>query len=93
MNFLTIKNLGVYKGALYENIVGEALVKNGCNLYYDRRDNSTLEQDYFMRTNDSLVPVEVKAENEKAKSLKTLINSEKYADIKFGVKLFNGMAN
>lgn len=84
------KNLGVYKGALYENIVGEALVKSGCDLYYYRREDSTLEQDFFMRTTDCLVPVEVKAENGKAKSLKTLINSDKYADIQFGVKLFNG---
>lgn len=84
------KNLGVYKGTLYENIVGEALVKSGCDLYYYRREDSTLEQDFFMRTKDSLVPVEVKAENGRAKSLKILINSDKYADIKFGVKLFNG---
>ena len=84
------KNLGVYKGALYENIVGEALVKSGCDLYYYRREDSTLEQDFFMRTKDSLVPVEVKAENGRAKSLKTLINSDKYTDIIFGVKLFNG---
>uniref|UniRef100_UPI0025EEF540 DUF4143 domain-containing protein n=1 Tax=Ruminococcus sp. TaxID=41978 RepID=UPI0025EEF540 len=73
-----------------ENIVGEALVKSGCDLYYYRREDSTLEQDYFMRTKDSLVPVEVKAENGKAKSLRTLITSDKYTDIKFGVKLFNG---
>lgn len=84
------KNLGVYKGALYENIVGEALVKSCCDLYYYRREDSTLEQDFFMRTTDCLVPVEVKAENGKAKSLKTLINSDKYADIQFRVKLFNG---
>lgn len=84
------KNLGVYKGALYENIVGEALVKSGCNLYYYRREDSTLEQDFFLRTANSLVPVEVKSENGKAKSLKTLINSEKYPDISFGVKLING---
>ena len=84
------KNLGVYKGALYENIVGEALVKSYCKLYYYRRDDSTLEQDFFMRTADSLVPVEVKAENGKSKSLRTLIESEKYPDIKFGVKLFGG---
>lgn len=71
------KNLGVYKGALYENIVGEALVKSGCDLYYYRREDSTLEQDFFMRTKDFLVPVEVKAENGKAKSLKTLITSDK----------------
>ena len=84
------KNLGVYKGALYENIVGEALVKSGGDLYYYRREDSTLEQDFFMRTKNSLVPVKVKAENGKAKSLRTLITSDKYADIKFGVKLFNG---
>lgn len=84
------KNLGVYKGALYENIVGEALVKSGCELYYYRKEDSTLEQDFFVRTVDYLVPVEVKANNGKAKSLKTLISSDKYADIKFGVKLING---
>ncbi len=43
-----------------------------------------------MRTTDWLVPVEVKAENGNAKSPKALINSGKYADIQFGVKLFNG---
>ena len=84
------KNLGVYKGALYENIVGEAFVKSGCELYYYRRDDSQLEQDFFMRTKDHLVPVEVKAENGKTKSLKTLISSDRYSDISFGVKLFNG---
>lgn len=31
------KNLGVYKGALYENIVGEALVKAGYDLYYYKK--------------------------------------------------------
>lgn len=43
-----------------------------------------------MRTKESLVPIEVKAKNGKTKSLKILINFEKYADIKFGIKLFNG---
>lgn len=50
------KNLGTYKGALYENIVGEALVKSGCNLYYYRREDSTLEQDFFLRSKNALVP-------------------------------------
>lgn len=31
------KNLGVYKGALYENIAAEALKKAGCGLYYYKR--------------------------------------------------------
>ena len=84
------KNLGVYKGALYENIVGEALVKSGYDLYYYRRDDSSLEEDFFIRTADKLIPVEVKSENGRSKSLRTLINSDKYSDISFGIKLING---
>jgi hypothetical protein len=86
----TNKNLGVYKGALYENVVGEALVKAGYQLYYYKRENSTLEQDFFVRTADSLIPVEVKAKNGTAKSLRTLINSEQYSDIHCGIKFTGG---
>lgn len=84
------KNLGVYKGALYENIVGEALVKSGCGLYYYKREDSTLEEDFFVRTASELIPVEVKATNGRAKSLRTLISSEKYSDIFHGIKLTGG---
>lgn len=84
------KNLGVYKGALYENIVGEALVKSGCGLYYYKREDSTLEEDFFVRTASELIPVEVKATNGRAKSLRTLIGSEKYSDISHGIKLTRG---
>lgn len=84
------KNLGVYKGALYENIAAEALRKSGCGLYYYKKDDSTLEEDFFMRTAESLVPVEVKATNNMARSLKTLISSEKYPEIKFCIKVVGG---
>ena len=84
------KNLGVYKGALYENIVGEALVKSGYSLYYYKRDDSTLEEDFFVRTASELIPVEVKAVNGRAKSLKTLISSEYYSDIHYGIKFTGG---
>ena len=86
----TNRNLGVYKGALYENIVGEALVKSGCGLYYYKREDSTLEEDFFVRTASELIPVEVKATNGRAKSLRTLISSEKYSDISHGIKLTGG---
>lgn len=86
----TNKNLGVYKGALYENVVGEALVKAGYKLYYYKRDDSTLEQDFFVRTASALIPVEVKAKNGTAKSMRTLISSEKYADIHCGIKFTGG---
>lgn len=84
------KNLGVYKGALYENIVGEALNKCGYELYYYKREDSTLEEDFFVRTRENLVPVEVKATRGTAKSLRTLIQSEKYPDIQFGIKFTAG---
>lgn len=80
------RNLGVYKGALYENIVGEALTKCGYDLYYYKRENSTLEEDFFVRTAAELIPVEVKVTNGKTKSLRTLIDSDKYADVHYGIK-------
>lgn len=84
------KNLGIYKGALYENIVGTALVAQGYDLCYYKKDNSTLEEDFFVRTTDSLVPVEVKAGNTKSKSLNMLVNGKGYEDIRFGLKLCAG---
>ena len=63
------RNLGIYKGALYENIVGEALRKCDYNLYYYKKDNSTLEEDFFIRSTENLIPVEVKATNGYSKSL------------------------
>lgn len=84
------KNMNVYKGGLYENIVAEALCKQGYELFYYKKENSTLEQDFFVRTKKSLVPVEVKAVNGTAKSLRTLISSDAYPDITTGIKFVHG---
>lgn len=84
------RNLGVYKGALYENIVGEALTKCGYGLYYFKKEDSTLEEDFFVRTQENLIPVEVKATRGTAKSLRTLIQSNAYPDIQWGIKLTAG---
>ena len=46
-------NLGVYKGGLYENVVGDALVKQGFTLAYYRKEDSTLEQG-LLRADDKL---------------------------------------
>ncbi len=81
------KNLGVYGGAIYENMVGEALVKDGYKLYYYKRDDSTLETDFFIRSASSLIPIEVKAKSGRAKSMSTLINSGRYPEIRYGFKL------
>ena len=88
--FRAYRNLGVYKGALYENIVAEALSKSGLPLYYYKKDNSTLEEDFFARTAHDLVPIEVKSTNDTSKSLRSLIHSKSYPDIRYGVKLIGG---
>lgn len=84
------ENLGVYKGGLYENMIGEALAKQGYELVYFKKDDSTLEQDFFVRTSDCLIPVEVKATSGRAQSMKTLIKSSHYDDISWGVKYHRG---
>ena len=65
-------NLGIYKGAIFENIVADIFSKSGKKLYYYERD-SKLEIDFVIRYNRKAVPVEVKsADNTKAKSLNSL---------------------
>ena len=84
------RNLGTWKGGFFEHVVGEAMVKAGMPLAYYKRENSTLEMDFFARSADCMVPVEVKAENRRAKSLRTLIDRDTYKDVRWGVKLVNG---
>lgn len=84
------RNLGVYKGALYENFAAEALVKQGYALYYYKREDSQLEEDFFVRTQQELLPLEVKANTNRSKSLSALIKNERYADIRHGLKLTKG---
>ena len=83
-------NLGVYGGGLYENIVGDALAKQGYRLFYFKREDSTLEMDFFVRRGDDLVPVEVKAKGGRAQSLRTLLKSDHYPDICWGLKFHGG---
>ena len=44
----------------------------------------------YLRAGDDIVPIEVKAENSRGKSLRTLIDSEHYPEISWGVKVVNG---
>lgn len=83
-------NLGIYKGALYENFAAEAFIKQGYGLYYYSKENSTLEEDFFIRSANELIPVEVKANTNRAKSMSQLIKSEMYADIRHGIKFTTG---
>lgn len=81
------KNLGTYKGAVYENIVGDMLVKQGYSLYYYNSEKPSLEMDFFVRDADSLIPIEVKANDGPTSSLNKLLRDGKYPDVKYGIKL------
>ena len=43
--------------------------------------------DFFVRDADSLIPVEVKASDGATASLNNLLRSDKYPDVKYGIKL------
>lgn len=83
------ENFNTYKGAIYENVVADMLVKQGYKLYYYRNEKGTLEMDFFVRDADSLIPVEVKADDASTPSLNALIDKDNYSDIKYGIKLAN----
>lgn len=81
------KNFGTYKGAIYENVVGEMLRKSGYEqLYFYRHDNPSLEMDFFVRDANSLIPVEVKAKDGATASLNNLIKWDSYPDVRYGIK-------
>ena len=75
---------------LFESIIGEALVKSGYDLHYYKKKNSTLQVEFFVGYKDYLVPIEVKAGNNNSKSLSTLIKSDNYPEIRFGIKIVKG---
>ena len=85
------KNFNVYKGAVYENVMADILIKQEYPLYFYRNEKSTVEMDFMVRDQNSLVPVEVKATDGATASLNRLIKSDKYPDILYGIKF--GMKN
>ena len=77
-------NLGIYKGAIYENIIADIFAKSGKKLYYFEH-NSKIEIDFFIRYNNQAIAVEVKsADNTKSKSMNSIIENW---NVKHGIKL------
>ena len=77
-------NLGIYKGAVYENIIADIFTKAGKKLYYYEKNNK-IEIDFFIRRNKAATAVEVKsADNTKSKSLDAVMQ---YHGVKHGMKL------
>ena len=71
------KNFNTYKGAIYENIISEILVKQGYKLYFYKNEKSTIEMDFMIRDRNSLIPVEVKANDQATTSQNKLIKNQK----------------
>ena len=95
-DLLIDKNLGVYKGALYENFAAEALMKQGYELFFYRSEDSRTELDFLIRLKDNIVPIEIKANKGSARSLNAVIEDKKIDEIKYGIKFSNnniGVAN
>lgn len=61
--------------------------KQGYDLYYYSNDKPSLEMDFFLRDANSLIPVEVKANDNATPSLNNLLKEDKYPDVKYGIKL------
>lgn len=81
------KNFNTYKGAIYENIVGDMLKKSGYNLYFYKNEDGTKEVEFFVRDAKNLIPIDVKATDGKVKSIKSFIENKNIKDINFGIKL------
>ena len=81
------QNFNAYKGAIYENVIADMLVKEGYDLYFYKNEKGTIEMDFFIRDANYLIPLEVKANDNATVSLNNLIDNCK--DINYGIKLCN----
>ena len=80
-------NLGIYKGAIYENIVADMLAKQERKLYF-YGEGAHFEIDFVIRQGGEAVPVEVKSSaNRKAKSMTEIIRR---GQARRGIKLSAG---
>lgn len=75
-----------YKGAIFENLMADFLCKSGQKLYYFHKD-SGLELDFLVRLNGECVPLEIKSNSGKAKSLKTVLKNKNIYHINQAIKL------
>lgn len=66
---------GNVKGGLYENVIGEMLVKRGYSLHYYKISDNTQELEFVIEKDGNAVPIEVKAGNTSTLSLNTFIEN------------------
>ena len=81
------KNFSTYKGAIYENVVGDMLKKSGYDLFFFKKEDGTQEVEFFVRDANSLIPIDVKASDGRPTAMIGLINNRNIEDVKYGIKL------
>lgn len=79
-------NLFGYKGAIFENLIADIFSKMDRHLYYFRKD-SGLELDFVIRYKGQCTPVEVKATDGNAKSVKTVLKHPEKYHVESAIKL------
>lgn len=79
-------DLGMYKGAIYENIIADAFSKIGRPLYYYHKE-SGLEIDFITSINAEVTLVEVKATTGNTKSANTILKNKSQYGVNKCVKL------
>ena len=81
---------GLLIGSLDEEVQSNLRENKNFNTYKGAiYEKGTIEMDFFIRDKNSLISVEVKANDNSTVSLIKLIDNEKYEDIKYGIKLCN----
>lgn len=77
---ILLNDMGIYKGAIYENIIADAFSKNNKKLYYFSK-SSGLEIDFITKYKNEITLIEVKAKNGNTKSSKEVLsNNDRYPE-------------
>ena len=80
-------DLGIYKGAIYEQSFADAYTKNKKKLYYFSKE-SGLEIDFITENCDEAILIEVKAKDGRTKAAHEVLNNkEKYKDVTRMIRL------
>ena len=78
-------DLGIYKGAIFENIIADSFSKQDKKLYYFHKD-SGLEIDFISKVKDEISLIEVKSTTGNTKSANTVLKNPQY-DVNLCYKL------
>jgi len=78
---------GNVKGGIYENLIADIFIKKNIRLNYYKSGDNSLEMEFLLNAEGSVIPVEVKAGKGSTPSLNSLLQNP---DVKKGYKLISG---